>query len=278
MSVFTAALKTMTLGLLLSSAACRSDNAPAQEKPAAPAPGHAATPDASPAANSADTLHLPGGQVVQLRPTTVEVFNQLPASSLPDLPNDPSAELLATAKGQVRRRGLDLFLQSEQGGEVKLSSTPEAEFTLQNADGVKYMYWGSLPAAHQWVVRAWYWESSGTVLVDQRTGRRLDLIGDPVASPDGGFVLFTSPGLSGGDQANLLELAEITAAHHLGARGGPLGCPQPGSADASPHPGRWQHGRRCPCYLQRVAAAAISAPGYAQYLGCWRTADSCPAG
>lgn len=206
-------LKIAALGLLLSHAACRPDHPPVQEKPtAAPVSGVAAPPGARPAANPADTLHLPGGQVAQLRPGTAAAFRQLPASGLPDLPNEPSAEPLASAQGKVRRQGLDLFLLTAQGGEVKLTSTPDASFTLQNADGVKYMYWGSLTAAHQWVVRAWYWESSGTVLVDQRTGRRLELIGDPVASPDGRQVLLTSPGLGGGDQANLLELVEIEAA------------------------------------------------------------------
>jgi hypothetical protein len=202
-------LKILVVSVLLSNTACHSDNAPAQEKPAA-ALGTARS-DTSAATNPADTLHLPGGQVTQLRPSNAAAFNQLPTSGLPDLPNDPAAERLAAAQGKVRRQGLELFLQPTQGGEVKLSSTPDAKFTLQNADGVKYMYWGSLPAAHQWVVRAWYWESSGTVLVDQRTGRRLELIGDPVPSPDGRLVLLTSPGLGGGDQANLLELVEIDA-------------------------------------------------------------------
>ena len=205
-------LKIMAVSLLLSTAACQPDNAPAQKKPAAsPVSGAVPAVGTSPAAHPADTLHLPGGSVVQLRPSIAAAFNQLPTNGLPDLPNDPSAERLATAQGKVRRQGLDLFLQPGQGGEVKLSSTPDARFTLQNGEGVKYMYWGSLPAAHQWVVRAWYWESSGTVLVDQRTGRRLELIGDPVASPDGRLVLLTSPGLGGGDQANLVELVEIDA-------------------------------------------------------------------
>ena len=205
-------LKIVAVSVLLSNAACRSDNSSVQEKPVpAIIASTTAAPAARLAASATDTLHLPGGQVVSLRPSTAAAFNQLPTSGLPDLPNDPSAEPLATSRGKVRRQGLDLFLQSAQGGEVRLSSTPDAEFTLQNADGVKYMYWGSLPAAHQWVVRAWYWESSGTVLVDQRTGRRLELIGDPVASPDGRLVLLTSPGLGGGDQANLLEMAAVDA-------------------------------------------------------------------
>jgi len=63
------------------------------------------------------------------------------------------------------------------------------------------------------VVRAWAWEASGAVLVDQRTGRRLaELPGDPVAAPDGRLVLLTSPGLSGGDQPNTLSLVRIDAA------------------------------------------------------------------
>jgi hypothetical protein len=202
--------------LLLASAACRPD-APATEQatpPVAtvPAPKPSAAAAASPVASGpVDTLHLPGGRVAQLRPTTAAAFNKLPASGLPELFNEPGAEQLPATQGQVRRQGLELFLQPAQGSAAKLSSTPDAEFTLENAKGVKYMYWGSLPAAQQWVVRAWYWESDGTVLVDQRTGHHLELIGTPVASPDGRFVLLTSPGLGGGDQANLLTLVEITA-------------------------------------------------------------------
>jgi hypothetical protein len=212
-------LKTVAIGLLLTHAACQPDSSSTQEKSAAAsangpvaAPADSASLPNGSLAGPADTLHLPGGKIAQLRPSTAAAFNRLPASGLPDMPNDPSAEPLVSAGGKARRQGLDLFLQNARGGESKLSSTPDAKFTLQNADGVKYMYWGSLPAAHQWVVRAWYWESSGTVLVDQRTGRRLDLLGDPAASPDGRWVLLTSPGLSGGDQANLLELAETDAA------------------------------------------------------------------
>ena len=199
--------------LMLLATACRPD-APATKQAGAPAPSAvapAANPPASSATtDSADTLQLPGNQVVPLRPTTAAAFAGLPASGLPEILNDPTTERLENTPG-VRRQGLDLLLQSAQGSVVKLSSTPDAEFTLQNGEAVRYQYWGSLPAAHQWVVRAWYWEASGTVLVDQRTGRRLELIGDPVASPDGRLVLLTSPGLGGGDQANALGLVQIGA-------------------------------------------------------------------
>lgn len=197
---------------LLATAACRPET-PATEQatpPAGAASAAAPTPATAPATGPTDTLHLPSG-VTQLRPATAAAFNQLAAGGLPDLPNDSTAEHLAPTQGRVRRAGLDLLLQPAQGSVVKLSSTPNAKFTLQNGEGVKYMYWGSLPAAHQWVVRAWYWESAGTVLVDQRTGRHVELMGDPVASPDGRFVLLTSPGLGGGDQANMLTLVEVEA-------------------------------------------------------------------
>lgn len=208
-------LRAAVLLALLSSAACRPET-PTTEQAVPPSP--AVAPTTTPAvpataAGPADTLRLPGGQVVQLRPITVAAFYKLPFSGLPNLPNDPSSEHLPAEQGRVTRQGLVLLLQPAQGSEVRLASTPEAQFTLQNGEGVKYMYWGSLPAAHQWAVRAWAWESSGTVLVDQRTGHRLEeLPGDPVAAPDGRLVLLTSPGLGGGDQSNALSLVGIEAA------------------------------------------------------------------
>jgi hypothetical protein len=212
-------LHLATLGtlatVLLGTGACRPDQ-PATTAPPA-ATSALATPSAPPepaaakvAASRTDTLHLPGGRVVQLRPTTAAAFEKLPFTGLPELLNDPSAERLPAGQGHVRRQGLALLLRPGQGPEVRLASTPEAQFTLQNGEGVKYMYWGSLPAAHQWAVRAWAWEAYGTVLVDQRTGHRLkELPGDPVAAPDGRLVLFGSPGLGGGDQPNALCLVQI---------------------------------------------------------------------
>lgn len=203
--------------MLLSTSACHPDqpatkpsaaDQPATKRPAARSEATAPRSAAGPA----DTLHLPGGVVAQLRPSTAAAFHQLNVGGLPDLHNDPSAEHLPAEQGRVHRQGLTLLLHPAQGPEVRLASTPDAQFTLQNGAAVRYMYWGSLPAAHQWVVRTWAWESSGTVLVDQRTGHHLEeLPGDPVAAPDGRFVLFLSPGLSGGDQANMLSLARIEA-------------------------------------------------------------------
>jgi hypothetical protein len=198
--------------ILLSASACHPDQ-PATERPAAAQPPAASPAPADTAlAYPSDTLHLPGG-VVRLRPASAAAFNQLPARGLPDVANDSLAERqpLAATQGRVRREGRALVLTPAAGPPVQLVSTPPAEFTLQNGQGVRYQYWGSLPAAHQWVVRAWYWESDGTVLVDQRTGRRVEVLGNPTASPDGRFVLLTSPGLGGGDQPNALSLVQIAA-------------------------------------------------------------------
>jgi hypothetical protein len=189
---------------LLATAACRPDAATTEQ---------ATLPSAltvEPATGPADTLHLPAG-IVQLRPSTVQAFKQLPARGLPDVANDSLVEVksLGPAQGQVRRQGLDLVFQPERGAAVRLHSTPAAGFTLENGAGVRYQYQGSLPAAHQWVVRAWYWESAGTVLVDQRTGRHLEVLGDTAPSADGRFVVLTSPGLGGGDQPNALSLVKI---------------------------------------------------------------------
>jgi hypothetical protein len=196
------------VAVLLSASACRRDQPATAQSPAA-----SPTPADTTLANATDTLHLPNG-VVRLRPAAATAFNKLFSSELPDVANDSAAERqpLAAAQGRVRREGLALVLMPTKGPPVRLASTPPAEFTLQNGEGVRYQYWGSLPATHQWVVRAWYWESDATVLVDQRTGRRVEVLGSPVASPDGRFVLLTSPGLGGGDQANALSLVEIGVA------------------------------------------------------------------
>ena len=200
--------------LLLSASACHSDQ-PATQRPAPTSPVAASPPTNSPTPTKpgapSETLPLPDGRVVQLRLIPADSYDRLPASGLPALANEPAVEHLPAEQGHITRQGLVLRLRPGQGPEVQLTSTPDAQFTLENAAAVRYMYWGSLPTAHQWAVRAWAWESAGTVLVDQRTGHRLaELPGSLVASPDGRFVLFVSPGLGGGGQANRLSMVQIT--------------------------------------------------------------------
>ena len=201
------------LGLLLSATACHPDAPATQQTPAAPVkPAPAGTPAALAPVPAAppDTLHLPGGPVLRLLPGTAAAFDQA-ADSLPDLDAESPDQALAATQGRVRRQGRTLLLAPAQGPVVRLTSTPPPDFQNDSAS-VRYVYRGSLPAAHQWVVQAWFWESDGTVLVDQRTGRQLLVYGWPTASPDGRYVLVASPGLGGGDQVNSLSLVEITAA------------------------------------------------------------------
>ncbi|MGI4865346.1 MAG: hypothetical protein ACRYFZ_15600 [Janthinobacterium lividum] len=204
--------------VVLSTSACHPDQAatqspatgqPTTKEPAGPAAPPAAVTHRLPA-GTADTLHLTGGVVVRLQPSTAAAFNRLPADTVAEAySTDP--EPIDLAQLRVRRRGLDLRLQPTAGPLVKLSSVPDAQFTLQNSDAVRYQYLGSLPRVHQWVVRANFWESDGTVLVDQRTGRYLEQPGRPFASPDGRHLVLCSPGLGGGDQVNKLSLVRVDA-------------------------------------------------------------------
>jgi hypothetical protein len=201
--------------VVLATGACHPDQpathspAPSQfttKQPASPA----APPEAAAPSSPANTLHLPGGVVAQLRPVTAAAFARLAADTVADAySTDP--EPIDLTQLRVRRRGLDLRLQPTAGPLVKLSSVPDAQFTLQNSNAVRYQYLGSLPSVHQWVVRANFWESDGTVLVDQRTGRYLEQPGRPFASPDGRHLLLCSPGLGGGDQVNMLSLMRVDA-------------------------------------------------------------------
>lgn len=257
------------LGLLaLLSAACRPDSA-STDTTTAPAPPATATSPANRADTGTaaaapaptDTLHLPGGPLL-LRPSSAAAFaRRAPTEALP--PEGDSAapdQDLASTHGRVRRQGLDLLLQPAQGPAVHLHSTPPAEFTLQNPNAVRYVYWGSLPKAHQWVVQAWFWESAAVVLVDQRTGRQLEVPGRPTASPDGRYVLCTSPGLGGGDQVNSLSLVRIDAT-------GPRRLWQHEPTDWAPEAARWADPRRAIIQISRAdAEGQLPDPPRPEYL------------
>lgn len=244
--------------LALLSAACQPDSPTTQntsgQNTTAPAP--ASSPQTAPAAASSsaagpvtDTLRLPTGRELLLRASSAAAFERLAATDI--LPPegssaDPDRDLTAT-RGRVRRQGLDLLLQPDQGSVVKLHTTPPAKFTIQNPDAVRYVYWGSLPQAHQWVVQAWFWESAAVILVDQRTGRQLEVPGRPAASPDGRYVLSTSPGLGGGDQVNSLSLVRISDA-------GPQLLWQHEPATWAPEQARWDGPGRAVLQISRADA------------------------
>lgn len=186
-------MKSSFLPALLLLASCNPD------KPATtvatrqqPASGQPAAPAAS-----ADTLvvadslgHRVG--ILQLRPSTPAAFEKLPVGPLPARPSDresqsniPDAPL--PADGRVQRQGELLLLRPAQGPVLTLKPVPSPDGPEGNDNA--YYYWGSLPAAHQWVVDVATDEGPAVLLVDQRTGRRTSLLGAPSVSPDGRYLL-----------------------------------------------------------------------------------------
>lgn len=201
-------------------AACHPDDKPtattAPPDPAAttapPDPGATPTAPATVAATP-DTLHVADSLgrrvgVLGLRPSTAAAYQQLPAGPLPARPTDnpnPSATRDAPlpADGRVQRQGEQLRLRPAQGPAVLLTPQPSSEDGPQGVD-IAYYYWGSLPAAHQWVVDVVMDDGSSVLLVDQRTGRRTTLLGQPSVSPDGRHLLSMSEDvISGGTPTNL---------------------------------------------------------------------------
>jgi hypothetical protein len=179
--------------LLLLLANCQPDP-PATSPAARPLSASAA---ALAPAGAADTLAVADSLgrrvgVLQLRPSTRAAFDKLLAGPLPPRPSDqenqanvPDAPL--PADGRVQRLGRLLVLHPAQGPAVTLQPVPSPDGPEGHDNA--YYYWGSLPLAHQWVVDVATDEGPAALLVDQRTGRRTQLIGAPSASPDGRYLL-----------------------------------------------------------------------------------------
>lgn len=104
----------------------------------------------------------------------------------------------------MSRTGIRLRLLPANGKEVVI-----AHDTADTDTMAYYHYWGSLPAAHQWVLSVRLYEGSAVALVDQRTGRRTIVWGQPVVSPDGRYLLTHSADLAAAYDANGLQLYRI---------------------------------------------------------------------
>jgi hypothetical protein len=200
--------------LLLLLASCRPDE-PARTT-AAPQSPAATSAAATPAVAPTDTLavadsvgHRVG--ILQLRPSTQAAFAKLSPGPLPARPSDderpesmantPDAPL--PTDGRVQRRGDLLILRPAQGPAVTLKPEAASEDGPEGKD-IGYNYWGSLPVAHQWVIDVATDEGPAVLLVDQRTGRRTNLLGEPSVSPDGRYLLSVCEDMtSGGTPTNL---------------------------------------------------------------------------
>ena len=190
-------MKYLLLLAALSLAACDSD---------APATGTALRSADADRSSAYDTLHVAGG-VLHLKPITEAAFRRVPEDT--SYTADYEANLTADT-GRVRRRDDDLILQPAQGPAVTFRNTQE-QTELPGGTGSynlhtgTYYYRGPLPGTHQWLVAATelhrsrfgFGEShhSYHCLIDQRNGQRTHLVGFPVVSPDGRYLLCAASGL-----------------------------------------------------------------------------------
>lgn len=221
-------MKRYLLLLLLPAAACHPDqpvttDAPAaQVAPTSPPPPPAASPafttptgrlrsgDTNQPTDH-DTLRVPGGGVLYLKPSTAAAFEQAPT----ELTGEADKRL--TTNGPVRRVGNDLLLQPTSGPVVKFT-TRRTTATSSNAEisqQAESRYLGQLAQAHLWVVQTDSATKHVTTLVDQRTGRRTTVIGQPAAAPDGQYLLSTrsDQGNDGSDESAVgTQLYRLTPA------------------------------------------------------------------
>jgi len=196
----------LLLLLLLPAAACHPDqpattdapvaqSAPTSQPPAPTAPavfipptGRLRSGDTDHSTDH-DTLHVSGG-VLYLKPSTAAAFAQAPSEL------NWEADKRLTASGPLRRVGDDLLLQPERGPVVTFTTRRTTEHS-SNAEinrQAESRYLGQLAKAHVWVVQTDSATKHITTLVDQRTGRRTIVTGQPAASPDGQYLLSTRSG------------------------------------------------------------------------------------
>jgi hypothetical protein len=221
-------MKRSLLLLVLPVAACHPDQPAATGAPAAQAapPSQPATP-ATPAVftpptgrlrsgdadhlTDHDTLHVSGGSVLYLKPSTAAAFERAPTEL------SWEADKRLTDSGPVRRVGDDLLLQPEQGPVVKFTTrrTSENSSNAEINQQANPHYLGQLPQAHAWVIQTDSAAKQVTTLVDQRTGRRTVVTGQPAVSPDGQYLLSTRSGQGndGSDESAVgTQLYQLTPA------------------------------------------------------------------
>ena len=157
-----------------------------------------------------DTLHVPGG-VLYLKPSTAAAFAQAPTELAWD------ADQRLTTTGRVRRVGDDLLLQPEHGPVIKFTTRRTSEHSSNEEidQQAAPSYLGQLAKAHMWVVQTDSATKHVTTLIDQRTGRRTTVTGQPAVSPDGQYLLSTrsDQGNDGSDESAMgTQLYQLTPA------------------------------------------------------------------
>lgn len=151
-----------------------------------------------------DTLRTATGLIISVQPTDLAAWQQARPDVLPAPPDSADAPGLAQTGGRVQRQGLNLTFKAANGRTAVLKND-----TTDSEDAIAYLYWGELPNVHQWVVNVGLWEGRYVVLIDQRTGQRTDIWGQPAASPDGRYILASSYDLAAAFDANGLQLLQL---------------------------------------------------------------------
>ncbi|SDY91206.1 hypothetical protein SAMN04488069_11844 [Hymenobacter psychrophilus] len=142
-----------------------------------------------------DTLMQLPGRVLGIYPAARPVYEQLssptwvvakPASD--EEQNEESfldftveeRQRLVKAGPQVTRTGRILHLRPTKAPALRLTNNP-----VDDERNIAYEYVAALPEIRQWLLSVHLYEGGYYMLVDQRTGRRTQLMAAPVIAPDG---------------------------------------------------------------------------------------------
>ena len=184
-----------------------------------------------------DTLVQLPGRVLRIYPAARPVYERLPtpawvvakpaSAEEEDSFLDFTAEerrQLAKASPRVQRTGRALLLRPTAAKEVRLLNNP-----AEDEHNVAYEYLTALPDIRQWLLSVHLYEGGYYLLVDQRTGRRTQLMAPPVIAPDGRhFVCGNSDVLARFEPSGLqLWSLDDTAPRLLWERQTEWGCTQP---------------------------------------------------
>ncbi|MBT2557829.1 hypothetical protein J7E24_08530 [Hymenobacter sp. ISL-91] len=184
-----------------------------------------------------DTLVQVSGRVLRIHPASRPVYAQLhspawvvakPASaeeeeSFLDFTAE-ERQRLTKAGPKVVRAGRTLHLRPGKAAELRLTNKP-----VDDERYIAYEYVAALPEIRQWLLSVHLYEGGYFMLIDQRTGRRTQLMAAPVIAPDGRhFVCGNSDVLARFEPSGLqLWSLDEAAPRLLWERRTEWGCTQP---------------------------------------------------
>lgn len=184
-----------------------------------------------------DTLVQLPGRILRIYPATRPVYERLtspewvtskPASAAEEesfLDFAAQERRRLTQSGpRVLRTGRALRLRPTGAPEVRLLNNP-----AEDERNVTYEYLAVLPNIHQWLISVHLYEGGYYMLIDQRSGRRTQLMAPPVVAPDGRhFVCGNSDVLARFEPSGLqLWSLDDQAPQLLWERRTEWGCTQP---------------------------------------------------